>query len=357
MTIRTLTVEGTPYEMGYQHGSALANDVRALAEERYRLSVEDAQAAGLQPSRKECLDLAAAHLRIQIKCAPSVHAEFQGIADGAGISSEELLIGNGYTDYRDVLCQSRGKHVCECTSFLAKASASADGHSYLGQTWDMHASAEPFVVLLRRKPKDRPQSITLTTAGCLSLVGINEEGLAVGNNNLVPTDARPGLIYLALIHAFLEAREFDAARAALIDLPRASGHNYYLAAPEDKLEDIETTATRHAVIVPDNGTYAHANHFQSETLKPCQASEQPSQNSLCRERRLRDRLHEESGRIDARVLHQVLSDREGAPDCLCRHDDADVRTCAAAIMCPDTREIWACQGPPDKTELTRFGFD
>jgi len=356
MPIRTLTIEGEPYEMGYQHGSALAEEVHALAEERYRLSLEDARAAGCSPSREECLALAAAHLVIQAEHAPAVHEEFRGIADGAKIAPEELLIGNGYTDYRDVLSQSKGSAACECTSFLVKSSASADGRGYLGQTWDMHGSAERFVVLIHRKPKDGPQSVAVTTAGCLSLVGINEAGLAIGNNNLVPTDARPGVIYLALIHAFLSAGEFETARSAVTDLPRASGHNYYVGGPGGRLEDIETTAARHAVIVPPSDTYAHANHFQSEELKGLQTG-QPGPNSLRRESRLGARLAQEAGRIDVSVLHEILSDREGAPDCLCRHDDGNARTCAAAIMCPDRREIWACQGPPDMTRLARFGFD
>ena len=339
MPLRIIDLAGTPYDMGYAHGQQLASEVCALTEERQKLCEEELGEAGLSVPRGEELKLAKQHLDIQAEHVPDVHREFCGIADGAGVPAEELLIGNGYTDFRDVL-KLRASEPHECTSFLVKPGASADGCTYLGQTWDMHATAEPFVVVFRRQPKDRPQSITLTTAGCLSLVGMNEEGLALGNNNLVPTDARPGVIYLAMIHDFLGQRFFERAKSAITDAPRASGHNYYLADASGQTLDVETSGARHVEIDPPASTYAHANHYEAEALKGLEMAA-PAKSSLARKERLSALLSDAEGAIDVARLHECLSDTCGGEETgICRH--GEVRSCAAVVMCPQRREVWAC---------------
>ena len=349
MALRIIDLSGDPYDMGYAHGQELADEVHGLAQERCRLCTE-----GKTVSRGHVLALAREHLKVQAQHAPEVHREFCGIADGAKIAPEELLIGNGYTDFKDVLAlASSALH--ECTSFLVRPAAAVNGRTYLGQTWDMHASAEAFVVVLRRKPSHGPQSITLTTAGCLSLVGMNEHGLAIGNNDLTPTDPRPGMIYLAMIHDFLNQRSFPRAQAAITDTPRASGHNYYMADAAGHVLDVETTARRFAAIDPAGNTYAHANHYEAAELKELE-SQPPGQSSLARKERLAALLHDAEGAIDVARLHQCLSDTEGGEHgSICRHGQA--RTCAAAIICPQERGLFLCQGPPDTNPLVRVEFE
>ena len=350
MALRVIDLEGCPHEMGYAFGQQLADEVHGLAEERYKLCEE--AAPGIP--RERVLQLAKDHLEVQAAHAPCVHDEFRGIAAGARISEEELLIGNGLTDFRDVLKTTPGDAV-GCTTFLVRADAAADGCAYVGQTWDMHDTAEAFVVVLRRRPKEGPQTITLTTSGCLSLIGMNEHGLAIGNNNLVPTDARPGAIYLAMIHDFLGQATFERARSGITEAPRASGHNYYMSDGAGGVDDIETTAERWVSIQIEGDTYAHANHYQSEQLKPLEA-DPPTVCSLEREKRLSGLLADAAGQIDAAKLQELLSYRkEGDEGTLNRH--AEIRSCAAAIMCPERREVWFCQGPPDVSEFVKLGFD
>ena len=106
-----------------------------------------------------------------------------------------------------------------CTSFIATAQATADGLTYVGQTWDMHAFAEPHMRVFRRTPDEGPAWVTLTTAGCLSLIGLSDRQIAVGNTNVAPVDARPGVIYLAMIHEALRSPDYATARAAIAWAP------------------------------------------------------------------------------------------------------------------------------------------
>jgi isopenicillin-N N-acyltransferase-like protein len=347
--------------MGYAHGQMLREQIHALAEERLRLVLRDVplpcewgRGQGWGVGRTEALTLAREFLNRHRAYAPAVYEEFQGIAAGAGISPELLLLGNGYTDYKDVLARAVTAG-SECTSFLIGPAGSADGHTYLGQNWDMHGTAEPFVVAFHRRPMQGPQTLTVTTAGCLSLVGLNEHGIALGNNNLVPTDPRPGVIYLAMIHQALAQQTWEEAQRAITDCPRASGHNYFMACADGRRCDIETTAREAETIVPDTPTYVHANHYQSPRLQPW-AAPGDTANSRYREQRLAELLAACAGTLDVAGLAACLSDHEGEPHRVCVHGaGGDTgKTCAVVILCPTTREIWATVGPACRNELTKL---
>lgn len=351
--LRVVDLEGEPYDMGRAHGEQFAADVHEFCELRIKLCEAGVAARGLSATRDDLLGLAKRFLEVQEKHVPDVHAEFCGIADGARISQEELLIGNGYTDFKDAL------HLVArpdegCTSFLVKPAAGPARDTYLGQTWDMNAFALPFVIVLRRQPKSGPQTITLTTTGCLSLIGMNECGLAIGNNNLTPTDARPGLIYLAMIHDFLNQTTFDRAHAAVVKAQRASGHNYYMADAEGHVRNAETTAMRAVSVEPPTPVYAHANHYEAPTLRVWEASP-PGKSSVARKRRLTALLNMHIQAIDAAVLMGYLSAGGEGDSAICRRD-GDACTCAAAVMCPQERELHLCQGPPDQGRFVQVEF-
>ncbi|MCZ7600597.1 MAG: hypothetical protein M5U09_26690, partial [Gammaproteobacteria bacterium] len=114
------------------------------------------------------------------------------------------MAGNGYTDIRDAVVQRPSME--GCTTFTALADDTADGAVWCGQTWDMNLAMLPFVYVLRREPERGPATVGVTTTGCLSLIGVNDEGIAVGNSNITPLDARPGVMYLAMIHHALAQR-------------------------------------------------------------------------------------------------------------------------------------------------------
>jgi len=371
--MRLITLDGTPYEMGRQHGELLREEIHALAEERLRLSLRDVPGA----SREEALALAGRCLEAHREYAPAVGEEFQGIAEGADISLERLLIGNGYTDFKDVLAKERLETTSNpgsappnpgsaplnpvahgCSTFLVRREGSASGRTLVGQTWDMHGTAEPFVVAFHRRPRNGPETLTVTTAGCLSLIGVNEHGLAIGNSNLVPTDARPGVIYLALIHHVLAQRTLAEAQRAILDAPRASGHNYYLADGGGNLCDIETTATQYALLIPEGPTYAHTNHYHAPSLQALAAPVEASASTFAREKRLAARLAEKAGQLDPPAIQECLADHSDGPNSVCVHGsggDAG-KTCAVAILCPDTRDLWAKAGLPCEGKLVRFSL-
>ncbi|MBI3945532.1 MAG: hypothetical protein HY321_06420 [Armatimonadetes bacterium] len=359
MQPRLVHLSGRPYDMGLQYGKLLRDEVHALAEERLRLSIAHADAAGRRVDRVHCLALAARFLPAHETYAPEVFAEFQGIAEGAGIAPELLLIGNGLTDYRDAL--AGGPADGGCTAFWARREA-AGGRTLCGQSWDMHLTAQPFVLLAHRRPEEGPETLSLTTAGCLSLIGVNADGIAIGNNNLIPTDPRPGVIYLAMIHRALAARTHAEAVRAVTEAPRASGHNYYVADAEGRLCDVETTAARAAVLSPEGPTFVHANHYTDPGLLPLAAPLEPGATSPYREARLRALLAEAPKPLTPESIRLCLADHQDSPRSVCVHGEqpGGSITCAVAVICPETREMWArvgnaCRGPLFRYALSELG--
>jgi isopenicillin-N N-acyltransferase-like protein len=344
---------GSLYGMGFTHGRALAEKIHEFCEIRIELCESEIAEAGLAITRDEILARAGDYVRLQEKLLPRSHEEFTGISDGAGIAVEKLLVGSGYTDFHDYLGTIHVS-VHGCTSFLVKPAASKAGCTFVGQSWDMHASAEPYAVVLRRNPESGPKSLVFSTAGCLGLIGLNEHGIAIGINNLASTDSLPGLTFPLLVNEALGKETLEEARDVFTAAKRSAGRNFFMGDAQGKVLDIEATAGRYQIIYPEENTFAHANHFISDEMKPFEANPR-IQSSLHRHKRMTALLHEAEGAIDLDVLHRFLSDREGGEElAICRH--GEVRSCGAVIMCPEKGAFFAMKGPPDGGDFFRIPF-
>lgn len=362
---RILHLRGTLRQIGHAHGEACRDEIAALADERLRLVLAEAEACRRPATAADVLAFAGGCVDVQAKALPRVHEEFAAIAEAARIEPARLMIANGFTDIVDVFARSTaagtvrarggrpsstpgGRASGGCTSCVISADATDDGHALLAQNWDMHASAQRHVVVIERRPTDGPASLTLTTTGCLSLAGINAAGLAIGNNNFRTTDARVGVMYLALIHHALGCTSLAAAVNGIIQTPRLSGHNYLLIGPDGEPADVETTATTCEVLDPAGGFFVHTNHCLAERLRPFESDDAVDESTFARWNRMTRLLHEQAGAITPAVLMELLTDETGDGDRrVCRRDPNDtLRTCAAIVASPATRTLWVAPGPP-----------
>ncbi len=343
MPIPVIECAGTPREMGRQFGEATRESARAMVESRLQLAERAAGRLDVPRDRQWCLDLAAETVPALEQYSPPVFEEFAGIAEATGLSLPELVIGNGWTDFKDLISARGASH--NCTSIAAGAPLTADGHTYIAQTWDMNVTAAPHLVVVRRHPSDGPRTLTLTTAGCLSLIGMNEHGVALGNTNLTPTDAQPGVFYLALIHEALRQRDLAGAIEAITRGPRMSGHYYHLADATDAFAGLETTGRRHVRVELVNGRYAHTNHYLTDEMRQPGLEAAPSASSLSRQERSQALIEALKPGATVTELSQILSDHEGE-NCICRHIQPDVEwaSLAAVAMAPPTHQtrVWAC---------------
>jgi len=356
--MRILTFAGTPRHIGEAIGEACRDNIHEL----YRRRVDNAIAQALKYGRQtvteaDLIEVAARSLEATRHYDPTTFTELEGLAAGSDLPLVKLLAMNGLTDFRDVLSWPAPAVPAlpavpaipalplddgGCTALLAQRDAT-DGQILCGQTWDLATDNLPFVLGVVRRPTGLPATATLTTDGCLSLIGLNEHGLAVGTTNIRTTDARPGVNYLSIIHKALAQTSFEAAIAAITDAPRAGAHYYYVADAHGRATTLECSA-RHAHRRDlDAGVAVHANHCLLPANRDIEGNP-PNASSLHRQARLE---HLATTRpITARLMQSFFADTDGQTNAICRDDFDGLNTNGAVVMAPERRELHLVHGVP-----------
>ncbi|MDJ0869912.1 MAG: C45 family autoproteolytic acyltransferase/hydrolase [Myxococcota bacterium] len=345
--MRWIELSGSPEQMGTAFGEACRAEIAELYARRLENALAQARRFGGREAREaDLLALAEKCLSSLADWDPAGHAELCGIARGAGLDPARVLAMQGLTDLRDALAWGGTLEAAGgCTSFVVQGDATSDGRVWCGQTWDLATDNRPAVVSVHRRPADGPETWCVTTAGCLSLMGINADGLAVGTTNLRTHDARAGVPYLSLIHRALACTRCDPAVALLTGAPRAGAHYYYVADARGRAAAVECTATRSHVTWIGSGSYAQTNHCRIEAHARLEGNT-PQQSSRARLRRMQALLAAGAGRHDRSSLQAALADRKGGPLAIRRDDFDGISTHAAIVMAPEAGRAWACHGLP-----------
>jgi len=226
--IRVVWLQGTPYEMGYQHGEFLRPEI-----------------ASLGPEVLGVLRLAGKGLLLGEFSAnrsyPNVVEECRGLTDATqdiGMTLESCLA----LAYGDVLQEVFGNTLPNvlfwdgCSQWVATGAATVDGRLYHGSTLDNGGQPIDYIVdnpvVFIRQPNDGLPHVFITYPGVVwPNWGLNVAGITMGLDSLHPRspdylnlDGRSDVQIMAQVlrtaTSFTEAREFmvsePSARANLI---------------------------------------------------------------------------------------------------------------------------------------------
>jgi isopenicillin-N N-acyltransferase like protein len=332
-------------------GEAFGESCRAEIAELYAARLRNAMTQARQYGGREVdesMVLAVARACIEPTAAyhPDGFAELSGIARGADMPLEKILAMNGLTDLRDVLAWGGDLEALGgCTSFVVTREWSREGKLLCGQTWDLATDNMPYVVGVHRQPEQGPATWTLTTVGCLSLIGLNEAGIAIGTTNIRTKDARPGVTYLSLIHKALASTTLDDAAAAISSAARAGAHFYYLADAHGRALALECTPEHVDVTEIEIGAYVHTNHCLCAEHQAIEG-DTPSASSHARQLRLESLIAADCGRADLDSAKRWLGDRENGVNAISRTDFDGISSNGAVVMQPETGTIHVAHGPP-----------
>lgn len=353
--MRILSVSGTPAAMGEAFGEACRESIPDLYERRLANAVRQARVhGGREVGEAGVLDVARACLAPTAAHHPEGFAELEGIARGANQPVEKILAMNGLTDIRDVLAWSGTLEALGgCSAYLVPGAQTVSGKLLCGQTWDLATDNMPHVLCVHRRPSEGPQTWTLTTSGCLSLIGLNEHGIAVGTTNVRTTDARPGVTYLSIIHKALSAQTLEQAEAAVVGdadsgpVQRAGAHFYYLGDGQGRALALECTPFLAERVEVSESAYVHTNHC----LVPAHVEVEgntPSTSSHARQARLEQLIAEASagGSADLDASKAWMGDRANGAKAISRTDFDNISTNGAVVMEPESGTIHVCHGPP-----------
>lgn len=352
-----LDVGGIPAEMGHAHGSTYAAEIREYTEERIGL-VMSGLWTGAPVSRRTVLELAEACLEAHERESTPLYEEMSATASGAGISLAEAVVVGGFTDFVDTVRTHLGGEVSapvvvedDCTAFIVPDHRAA-GAGFLGQTWDMHASATDHVILMRTRPDDGPRALIFTTVGCLGQIGMNEHGVCVGITNLTASDGQIGVTWPTVVRHALLTETAVEARDVILDADLAGGHNYLVFDSEGTGFSIEAMPSARPVTTLSTETLVRTNHTLEEATRAVE-TERPSdlQDSS------RRRLSVASDHLDRTDLtEEDLMDLTRHGVCQVPAPPYEVETSGATVMRPRTGDFWAVWGLPSMNDYVPIEF-
>lgn len=350
-----------PRARGEAHGELWRADIQTLAAIRTALTIEK---GGFRDAA-EVDAVAELHLPLLARFSPDLHAELLGIARGAAVTPAQIVVLNHYTDLRDVPRSVLSEPPPEtddpggCTSVYVPGEGRG---AVLGQTWDMHGTAEPYVRLIRIRPRSGDDEVLLfTLTGCLGMTGLTADGVGVTINNLSSTDGQVGVVWPALVRSMLASGSAKAARDRLLATRLSSGHHYMMADADD-FYGVETSGKLKVVTqIGARAAHLHTNHCFDPVLRRCERV--PTVSTTFRRLEIATTLYVQQRPSDLAGLWTLLSSHDGYPTSLCSHIDAGdpsaAKTCGRMVLQLATGEVWSSSGcgqtnPPRKLEISRW---
>jgi isopenicillin-N N-acyltransferase like protein len=357
--IRVLTLSGSPYDMGYQHGITYAEAVQHFAEERVKLSGEEAWTGRSLP-RADVLALAEQCLDEHRSYSPKLVEELQGMADATKLSMAELLVVNGFTDFIDTVYnvgEALPKTYAHagadnCTVFTVPDHKAHGGKGFYGQTWDMHDTATPHVILLHGKPNEAPEFFAFTSVGCVGMIGMNEAGISVGINNLTGADGQIGVMWPLVVRKVLEQTNMGDALECITKAKLAGAHNYMLFDKHGRGYNIEAMSTKHYITELKDEALVHTNHCTVADTRTVERKRDPISQASSEARLNQGQKLLAKDNVTVEDLQALTRDQEAI--CVTAKPPKFVETCGAAIMRPATLEFWMCWGLPSTNEYEHF---
>lgn len=169
---RVLHVKGQPYEMGYQQGALLRDDIRENVRYLFDVKAKElkVEVAGLKllDARRVIKGIVAGQRRF---VPERFFDEMRGIADGAGLDVEDIVIANFIPE------------LFHCSGFALSGSAMKDGTLYHGRVLDYGCDwrLQDHAVLTVAEPRGRIPFVNVTYAGFVgSVTGMNAEKVSIG---------------------------------------------------------------------------------------------------------------------------------------------------------------------------------
>lgn len=216
-------LEGAPYDLGYQHGSMLRQEVRASVGQTLDYFRGRLRVPVLGPFLvNRWLDWGYAQMAPFI--SPAYAEEMRGLADGSGVPLREIHRLHAIPDLTGT----------GCSSLAVFGRATTDGRLYHTRNldWDIAAGIQAHAALFVVRPQGGQPFLNIGYAGFIGVLsGINARALSVGEIGAATVDETfQGEPMPFVLRRVLEQSHTleEAARLVLI-AARTRGYNYVFA--------------------------------------------------------------------------------------------------------------------------------
>ena len=358
-TFKVVELNGTPYQRGLQHGKLLHDSIHKAVgvwKENLRgtfhtdpdLFIRNfASATNYVPSIE--------------KWTPDLLQEVHGIAEGAGIDFQTMLVFQLPDEYWVNGSSIAGEH-CSALGI----SATRDHSAFVAQNMDLEGFRDGFQTILHISELSGSEEFVLTFPGLIGFNGLNSKGIGITTNTLKQlANSRDGLPVAFVVRGVLSKGNFDEAQSFLKSVHHASGQTYTLGGG-GRVAYFEASANKVVEVDPPNtGNFIfHTNHpVVNEDYSPegTRVMSQPSlaDNTRTRYEALRNHLARDPGKKVIDLIQETLRSHDSRQYPVCRplHDNVGGFTYASTIMVLEERPyLIAAPGPPDQYDYAVFRF-
>jgi isopenicillin-N N-acyltransferase-like protein len=352
-TFPLVDVSGSPYERGASHGRQVPERVAASIA-LYRSQLER---RGVDEHRSRLL---ARRMMPIIEAYDANYLdEMRGIADGAGVTLEEIIIVNCRTEmmfgYEELDAAQSAKDDGDCTGLVILPQRSGTGGLLHAHNWDWREECIDSGIVLRIRRSDGPDVLTFTEAGALARHGLNSAGVSLTGNSLAcDLDfKRAGNAPLVLIRRrMLESPGLNQAMTALWATTRYCANNMIAAQAGGWGVSLECAPNEIFWLPPVDGVVVHTNHWlcpvARSRLRDTRIGERP--DSIYRQSRVEMALGALERAVTWDDIKEILADDFGAPSGVLRSPKpgsfASISaTVATTLIEPDRGVMWIARKP------------
>jgi isopenicillin-N N-acyltransferase-like protein len=319
-----IEVSGPPNARGRHYGEQVAGEIRR------GIAHYETQLRKFNITERDLSRIIATYLPSIEAFDPSYIDEMRGIAAGAGVDFEQIVMLNARTEVLELaadpalLRQLRSVVAMDgCTTIVVEPEAAAEHRLIHAHNWDWKVESANASVVLRIRREDGPDILTFTEAGALARFGFNSSGIAISANYLESDrDYKQVGVPLAVIRRkVLEQTHLAPALRTVCVTPKSGSNNIVVSdSGAGIVFDFECAPDEAFEIEPQAGVLVHANHWRSPIAlaKLREEGLSSSHDSLCRDRRVRKLLALKSGPLSVNDLKAVLLDDWGSPWSICR---------------------------------------
>ena len=296
---------------------------------------------------------------------PEQLEEIEGIARGAEVPVDDILIINARTDHKFIFEKSSTKKTQPgCTALAIKKGKGPDASLALGQNWDWNLHFKDTSALLRMQPEAGPSIVMFTEAGMVGKIGFNHHRLGVCLNYLEQTSNLSheglGVPVHNLLRIVLSCQTIPEAYSKVALFPRCGTANFLIAQfskNESAILDLEITPDAVAVIRPEKEYLLHSNHYVSPSLEGgCMSIGGVSTTNRYKTGyTILDSIdHKESDPVE--TMKKVLELREGAPYSVSRSPapGSQSTTIAGIVMDLSRNILYLAPGSPHENPWTVY---
>ncbi|HJL19491.1 MAG TPA: C45 family peptidase [Sandaracinaceae bacterium LLY-WYZ-13_1] len=383
--VNVLHVAGSDYEMGFQHGRLLAEEIARGPIPYYRQVVEKMMGSSLGPLSKIAWPTLQRTLgrRVARGLPAYVEETVRGLADGAGLDHQSFLDGCTMPDAmmwitaRVMQLEGHGPAVAHrlalelgCTSAVAWGDATTDGALLHARNFDYHGVGcwPSTKTVLFHEPDHGQRYVSVTAAGVAlgGITAMNEAGLSLTVHQHMFTDrTRLGGTPIGIVGDLVmrEATDLDEAQR-ILESHRPIGCWTYVITDGPRREVLcfeenpdRRVAHRHDA---DDGTFGYANVYLDEELGASEVMLYGSywRHNEGRHRRANELLEERRGTLDPQGMASILGDT-GSTDCRVRDSIAMVMTVGSVVFRPEDGTVWVGTGeaPTSRGTYLPFSFE